>query len=466
MTETTSAPGDRPVTFRLWGAVEAHKNDERVRMGRPQELCMLVGLIAASGKDIQRETLKKWIWDDEPASASGDLDRFMTNLRKRLDGLGFDGALINGNGLCRLTIPPASVDVHRVKALMAAPKRDDHHAAELLGQALRLSEGEPLAGLPGRRIATYRIELDKERHALRIAYYQTEARLGRYREHLGELSRLFAEHPGDTTVTALTMYALYFAGSRPDALEIYRSHTEHLRNETGLDASEEISDMHGQVLNNALAEDSFAVGKPYQANGEPPMDTAKSLVLAIRPDIGDLEEVRQAVAESFTEGQVRTRLADDCLICVLSPDVAPVQVARAWMDRLLDAVRQRTQVGIAIGDEGRVRELATSEYARRVLNGAPHGSNLVITVSDDLYDLITGSPGGELDATCYRRAENGVGGWVRVPGLSTPPHPRDDKPGPDAEGGIPIPGGPNVTIQGNTRIKKQMIANVVHKNRW
>jgi len=125
MTETTSEPGDRPVIFRLWGAVEARKNDERVDMGPPRERCMLVGLIAANGKDIQRETLKKWTWDDEPASASDDLGHFMTSLRKRLDGLGFDGALINGNGLCRLAIPPASVDVHRAKALMAAPKRDD-----------------------------------------------------------------------------------------------------------------------------------------------------------------------------------------------------------------------------------------------------------------------------------------------------------------------------------------------------
>jgi len=90
----------------------------------------------------------------------------------------------------------------------------------------------------------------------------------------------------------------------------------------------------------------------------------------------------------------------------------------------------------------------------------------VITVSDDLYELITGSPGGELDATGYRRAENGMGGWVRVPGLSTPPHPRDDQPGPDTGGGIPTSGGPNVAFHGDTRIKKMMNANVVHKNRW
>jgi DNA-binding SARP family transcriptional activator len=465
MTGTTSAPAEQPVTFRLWGAVEARKSGEPVGMGSPREQCMLVGLIAANGKDIQRATLKKWIWDDEPVSASSDLDGFMTRLRKRLEDLGFDRALINGNGLCRLAIPPSSVDVHLVKALMAAPKGDDHHAAELLGQAVRLSDGEPLAGLNSRRIDNYRIELVKERHALRIAYYQAEARLGRYREHLGELNRLFDEHPGDDAVTALTMYALHFAGHRPGALEVCHKHILHLRNKVGIDVSAKIGDLQQQVLDGALAKDSFAVGKPYQANGEPPMDSTKPLVLAIRPDTGDLEELRQAVAGSFGEGELRTRLADDCLICVVLSDVEPVRVVRAWMDRLVGAVRQRAQVGIAIGDEDRVRELAKSEYARRVLNGAPRGSNLVITVSDDLYELVTGFPGGQLDATGYRRAENGVGGWVRVPGLSTPPHPRDDESGREAPASASHPSGPHVEFHGKTRIGKQTIASVINKGR-
>jgi len=476
MNEITNAPMDQPVIFRLWGAVEAHKDGKRVPMGPQREKCMLVALIAANGKDIQRETLKKWIWDDEPASASEDLNSFMTSLRKRLRSLGLDDELTNKNSLCRLSIPQASVDINRVKALLAAPKLDDHHAAKLLGQALRLSEGEPLAGLNSRRINSYRIELERERHALRIAYYQTQARLDRHQECLGELSRLFDEHPDDAAVTALAMYVLYFAGRSPDALEVYRRHERHLKNEVGVDVSAEISELHGRVLNRTLAKGSFAVGKPYSANGEPSMDATESLVLAIRPDTGDLEEVQQAVVESFGEEELRTRLADDCLICVVSPDVAPMQVVRAWMDRLVKAVRQRAQVGIAIGSEDRVRELARSEYARRVRNGAPHSSNLVIAMSDDLYQLVTGSPGGQLDATGYRRAENGVGGWVRVPGLSTPPHPRDeqhpgekshprDESGQDAPAGMPTPAGPSVVFQGDTKIRNQTIASVVNKTR-
>jgi DNA-binding SARP family transcriptional activator len=464
MNETTTAPVDQSVIFRLWGAVEARKDGERVPMGTQREQCMLVGLIAVKGQDIQRETLKNWIWDDEPASASGDIDSFMTRLRKRLRDLGFDNVLTSGNGLCRLAIPQASVDVHRVKALLSEPKLDDHHAAKLLGRALRLSEGEPLAGLNSRRINNYRIELGKERHALRVAYYQTQARLGRYREHLGELSRLFDEHPGDAAVTALTMYALHFAGRSPDALDVYRRHDRHLKDEVGVDVSAEISDLHRQVLNQTLVWDSFAVGKPYSANGAPSMDATGSLVLAIRPDSGDLDEVRQAVVESFGEQELRTRLADDCLICVVSPDVAPVRVVRAWMDRLVKAVRQRAQVGIAIGSEDRVRELARSEYARRVLNGAPVGSNLVVAMSDDLYELVTGSPGAQIDATSYRRAENDVDGWVRIPGLSTPPHPRDE-PGHGAPAGMPTTG-PSVVFNGETKIGKQTITSMINKARW
>lgn len=460
MIETTTVSVDQPV-FRLWGAVEAHKDGKPVPMGTQREKCMLVGLIAANGADIQRETLKKWIWDDEPASASEDLYSFMASLRKRLRDLGFDDVLTSKHGLCRLDLPSALVDIHLVKALMAAPKSDDHHAAKLLGQALRLSDGEPLAGLNTRRIDSFRATLDQERLSVRIAYYQTAARLGRYREHLGDLSSLFDEHPHDAAVTALTMYALHFAGRSSDALEVYRSHAQYLKNEVGVDPTAGISDLHRQVLNDTLIASSFAVGRPYATNGEPAMDATESVVLAIRPNTGKLDEVRPAVVQSFGEAKLRTRVTDDCLICTVSPDATPAQVVKTWMDRLVKAVHQRAQVGIAIGDEDQARELARSEFARRVLNGAPGSCNLVIAISDNLYEIVTGAPGGRIDATSYRRADNGTDEWVRVPGLSTPPHPRDDEPRRPASwpasGDTPTAAGQNVV---SFRKSKIGIANI------
>src|SRR5262249_20563041 len=153
-------------------------NGARFPMGTQRERRMLVGLIAARGHEVQRDVLKKWIWDEEPEKADEDLKVLMTNLRKRLRQLGFPDVLTNRNSLCQLDIPDTSVDVHRIKTLVATRKRSDHHAAELLGQAMKLSDGEPMAGLTSPKIDNYRIELEREHHALKIAYYQAELRLG------------------------------------------------------------------------------------------------------------------------------------------------------------------------------------------------------------------------------------------------------------------------------------------------
>jgi DNA-binding SARP family transcriptional activator len=459
MSELAAALTDQPVTFRLWGAVEAYQNGRRFPLGPQREQRMLAGLLAAKGKQVARETLKKWIWDDEPEKAAEDLKALMTGLRKRLADLGFVEVLNNKNGTCQLDVPAAAVDVHRVKALVAAPKRSDQHAADLLGLAVRLSDGEPLAGLSSPGINNYRIELERERHALRIAYYQAEVRLGRHQNHVGELSRLFDDHLDDAVVTALTMCALYFAGRTTDAGSVYMRHQRHLRKEVGVEVSPEIQELYSRMLDNNLAKDtcSFALGTSYPVNGESPMDTTSPLLMAIRPDSGNPAEVQQAVMESLGDSDFRVRLLDDCLICVVAPGVLPEQVVRVWPDRLLTTVRQRAQIGIARGPENNACDLARSDFARTVRNGSG-SSNLVVVVSDDLHSLVTGSGVGKIDTQSYRQAEDGLDGWVRVPGRTQVPHPRDDEPDHASRIREPASGSSGAAFYGDTKIGQQNIA--------
>lgn len=256
-----------PVMFRLFGAVEAHTDEgKRIDLGSEKERCLIVGLLLAKGRAISRLEILEWPWDSPPESADGDLERFMTRLRKRLEALGIKEMLVNRDRQCRLTVPPDWVDVHRFRDLVAKARSqdDDQQAAEYLGAALDLSEGEPLAGLAGRRVDTERRGLVEERRAVEFEFLQFEVALGRHRQHIPHLTRLCLDRPENPEVAGLTMYALHLAGRQPEALDVYQHHRRHLL-ESGLDVYQPLQELHQRILRGDLppaGEDGFPTTKP------------------------------------------------------------------------------------------------------------------------------------------------------------------------------------------------------------
>ncbi|GAA0998290.1 hypothetical protein GCM10009555_097320 [Acrocarpospora macrocephala] len=236
------------VRFRLFGAVEAQVGDKRIDLGSERERRLLVALLS-KGRRIERQKLLDWIWDEAPDSAFGDLDKFMSKLRRRLDGIGLGEALVNRDRLCQLDVPANAVDVHRFRALVAEARHaDDQRAAALLSEALELSDGEPLAGLSGRQVDSYRHALNEERYAAELAFVQVELRLGHHQERIADLARLFAERPDDT-VAGLRMLALHRAGRQAEALRVYDEHRLRLK-AMGLDVPQRLAELHGRILRN------------------------------------------------------------------------------------------------------------------------------------------------------------------------------------------------------------------------
>lgn len=462
MRELVAATSDSSAFFRLWGAVEAVVDGRAVDMGTQRERCLLVGLLVARSTPVPRDSLHRWIWDDAPESAADDVNKFMTNLRKRLGALGLASALVSRNGLCQLKIAESSVDAYHVKqAVTLASQSADEQAAELLDQALRLCDGEPLAGLATRRVDGYRRQLAADRLAAEIAYYQVELRLGRHHARIGGLTRMFDERPTDNMVTALTMCALFFAGRQSDALDVYRRHRNELVDENGLDVSPELRELHERLLRQELTTDPgrFPLKRARQANGAPAMEDAGTVLIAVRSSIEDQADVRRMTGETFGGARFHPELVDGCVVCAVPADIPAVTVIGVWMSRLSSAVCVPTQVGIALVRDGNVCDLARSDYAGRILDGAP-GSKLVVAVSDSLYRSVVMPRGRDVDPAAYRRMEDAGGGWVRIPGMSVPPHPVDDGPlPPPTPAGLP---GPSVNFHGNTRIDKQQIGTVFY----
>ncbi|RZQ64396.1 BTAD domain-containing putative transcriptional regulator [Amycolatopsis suaedae] len=260
------ADDNGPVTFRLFGGITAHAGERPVDMGSTRERCLLAALLLNNGVRVPRHELTGWIWDAEPKNPGGELDTFMSRLRKRLVELGLDGALVNENGLCRLEVAAESVDVHRFRALVSrAREADDAQAAALLADALAVSRGIPLAGVDNRRIDAVRHGLTEERYSAEITFLRTELRLGRHQERVADVTRLFTERPDDATAATLAMHALHLAGRRGDALDVYREHDER-RSRSGLVPDRSVEDLRDRILRD---DETLQVDVPVPRKADP-----------------------------------------------------------------------------------------------------------------------------------------------------------------------------------------------------
>jgi tetratricopeptide (TPR) repeat protein len=121
--------------------------------------------------------------------------------------------------------------------------------ADLLGQALALWRGEPLADLgDSPATATDRLRLVELQVRARERHCDALVALGRPESAVADLHRLVAEHPLRERLWARLVTALYLADRQAEALDACRRCTELLREELGIDPGPEIRDLERAVL--------------------------------------------------------------------------------------------------------------------------------------------------------------------------------------------------------------------------
>lgn len=229
MTKVSDIFSPETVMFHLHGMVGVSADGVSMDLGPEPQRRMLVPLLLAKGKAVSRLELADWMWDDAPDSAPDEIEEHLTGLRRRLATMGFRQTMVNRDQVCRLTIPPEQVDVHRLASVVAeADRLDDRTAAERLRTVLDLCAGAPLGGLTGRRIARCRHTLVEERRKVEIALIRVETRLGRAEEHVPDLVRLSHERLSDTEVVGLALSTLHRTGRVDEAAALYDRYREHL----------------------------------------------------------------------------------------------------------------------------------------------------------------------------------------------------------------------------------------------
>jgi DNA-binding SARP family transcriptional activator/tetratricopeptide (TPR) repeat protein len=245
------------IGVRLLGPVELTVDGRSVDAGPPQQRLVLAALAARPGRPVTVETLIDRVWDKAPGGARRTLHVQVARIRHALrqaDPVDAADVLRRRSGGYVLDLPPDRVDLSRWQHLLTRsrePDRTDADRARVLGEAVALWRGEPLAGLPGEWAARTRDALRQDHLQSIVAWADAVLAGGEPGTVVSLLTQVIGEYPLDEPVAATLMRALHAAGRSADALVHYDGVRRRLAEELGTDPGPELRDLHRAVLRGA-----------------------------------------------------------------------------------------------------------------------------------------------------------------------------------------------------------------------
>ncbi|WP_109282000.1 AfsR/SARP family transcriptional regulator [Streptomyces orinoci] len=240
--------------FTVLGPVRAWRGDERISLGSPQQRALLAALLLRGGRVATTAELTDDLWGTRPPRAAlAALRTYASRLRK---ALGSELLLLSECG--GYAIRPAEdgadrLDLDRAEGLAAQAERlchagDRARARQLIGEALSLWYGEPLAGVPGPFAEAQRVRLAEQRLSLLETRLDLDLALGRHIEAIAELTVLIAAHPLRERFRVLLMLALYRSGRQAEALAAFADARRLFAEELGVDPGPQLTEMHQRIL--------------------------------------------------------------------------------------------------------------------------------------------------------------------------------------------------------------------------
>lgn len=217
---------------------------------------LLATLLIQAGQVVSMDQLIGEIWPDRPPRrATAALHVYVCTLRKLLAKH------------CRrrptvVTSPPGylfelgsdEVDFELFLDLLGqgrAALREYRHeeADEMLERALALWRGPVFDGHEyGPMMNEFVRSLTERRTECLELYVEAKHRLGEHRQTIGLLYSLIGENPFHETFYRQLMLALYHAGRKADALDVYRSAYRLFLDELGLAPCDAVRDLHNAIL--------------------------------------------------------------------------------------------------------------------------------------------------------------------------------------------------------------------------
>jgi DNA-binding SARP family transcriptional activator len=374
------------VEFRILGPLEVVAGGEPLPLGGAKQRAVLAVLLLEAGRVVSTDRLVDALWSGEPPrTAATSLQNFVSQLRK---ALGAETIVTRPPGYL-IRLQPGELDLAQVRQLVdEARASDPARRAELLGAALALWRGEPLAELAYEPFAQTEISrLEELRLSLVEERIEAELALGRHAELAGELEALVRAQPLRERLRAQLMLALYRSGRQAEALEAYRSARRALVDELGIEPSPLLQQLQASILRQERA--SEAPGVPGPPESEHFAEVAEAL-LAGRVTVvlaPDAEPLAAELARRFGLGDETPEL----------PRVAQAVATLNGAGALDDALHT------LVGDDGQpraVQRFLAALPARLRERGAGHP--LLVTTGYDLALETALTEAGEVfDSVCY-----------------------------------------------------------------
>jgi predicted ATPase/DNA-binding SARP family transcriptional activator len=237
---------------------------------------LLAALAADPGKTRTVDDLIDALWPKrQPSEAAKALQVYVSRLRKALP----EGIRIRTDTSgYTLELEQDTLDAARFERLLAEARIAfaEENAAltvSLLGRALSLWRGRAFGELAYEDFVRAEAERLEELRLLALEQ-QSEAqlRLGRHAAVLGSVRELAVAHPLRETMQAQLMLALYRCGRQTEALDIYSSLRDRMREELGLEPADEFRELQRRILQHdpTLAPAPTAAQQPQPALPTPP----------------------------------------------------------------------------------------------------------------------------------------------------------------------------------------------------
>jgi DNA-binding SARP family transcriptional activator len=404
---------------RILGRTSLWREGRQLDLGPAGRRAVFGLLVLAGGRPLARHELIDALWGEQiPSSATNVLQTHVKHLRRTLEPqrpsrVRSEMLPAVGDGYA-LTLGDADVDVDRFRRLgreaaEAASRGEPERVAALLGEALRLWEGPPLADVPALARHPKVTMLAEERRRTLARYAETKMALGDASEALTLLEEDAAANPLDESAQARLVRAYGAAGQRSRGFEVYEAARHQLAEELGVDPGAELTSARLDLLRDEPAQlrrpvrqlpagvPGFTGREAELAQLDAALDSRWPLLICGTAGVGKTAVAvhwGHRVAPRFPDGQLyvdlrgydpqQTMPANDALARLLSAlGVPPQEVPEATDER---ASRYRTEVAekelLIVLDN-----VSSVDQVRPLLPGT-QTSLVVVTSRDSLAGLV------------------------------------------------------------------------------
>ncbi|WP_344845875.1 AfsR/SARP family transcriptional regulator [Nonomuraea dietziae] len=241
----------------MLGNLEVVRDGVTVAVPALKQRIALATLLLQANQHVSFDQLAEHMWDgrETPDDARAAVTTHIGRLRRTLLRRGDDQQLIHtrDEGYV-LKLAPEDLDVTVFLDLVNRAKRagqtgDEADEADLLQQALDLWRGPALVDVPSESLhRDHVLVLNEQRVQALERWFELELRSGHHDEIVVKLKAATSAHPLRERLWAQLMLALYRSGLQAEALKAYHTVGNVLRQELGVDPSDELRKLHHDIL--------------------------------------------------------------------------------------------------------------------------------------------------------------------------------------------------------------------------